>query len=110
MGYKRSGTDPHMHYKWTIAGLIIWLSWIDDCMVWRPKEIMKEDFDKSNKYSDCDDVGEVKEYVGCKIQKEDGGKSFKFTQPVLMKSFADEFDLPGKRSIIQPRPTPSLSK
>eukprot|EP00957_Ditylum_brightwellii_P183618 13985989-Ditylum_brightwellii.AAC.1 len=63
-GYKRSGIDPRMHYKWTIVGLIIWISWIDDCMVWRPKEIMKEDSDKSNKYFDCDDVGEVKEYVG----------------------------------------------
>eukprot|EP00957_Ditylum_brightwellii_P055104 4177017-Ditylum_brightwellii.AAC.1 len=78
-------------------------------MVWRPNETLKEDSDKSNKYFDCDDVKDVKEYAGCKIQKDDGRKCFNFAQPVLMQSFADEFDLPGKRPIIQLRPTPSLS-
>ena len=28
---------------------------------------------------DCDDVGEVKEYVGCKIDKDESERSMKFT-------------------------------
>eukprot|EP00957_Ditylum_brightwellii_P053633 4063963-Ditylum_brightwellii.AAC.1 len=32
MGYKRNGADLCMYFKWTMTGLIIWLSWIDDCM------------------------------------------------------------------------------
>eukprot|EP00957_Ditylum_brightwellii_P110745 8445939-Ditylum_brightwellii.AAC.1 len=31
--YKRNGADPCIYYKWTTAGLIIWLSWINDCMI-----------------------------------------------------------------------------
>eukprot|EP00957_Ditylum_brightwellii_P165130 12572661-Ditylum_brightwellii.AAC.1 len=34
MGCKRSGADPCLYFKWTDAGLVPWLSWIDDCMVW----------------------------------------------------------------------------
>jgi hypothetical protein len=42
---------------------------------------------------DCDEVGELKEYVGCKIDfnREEGW--IKLTQPVLMQSFQDEFEL-----------------
>ena len=41
---------------------------------------------------DCDDSGELKEYVGCKIERK--GNRIKLTQPVLVQSFADEFDIP----------------
>ena len=27
----RSNEDPYMYYSWTAIGLLIWLSWIDDC-------------------------------------------------------------------------------
>ena len=40
MGYVRSGTDPCLYFKWTIAGLVVFLSWIDDCMVWGSQEII----------------------------------------------------------------------
>ena len=42
---------------------------------------------------DCDDIGEVKEYVGCKIDKDVKDNIFKFTQPVMIQSFRDEFEL-----------------
>jgi hypothetical protein len=41
---------------------------------------------------ECDDVGEMREYVGCKIGRNDG--YVKLTQPVLVKSSEDEFELP----------------
>ena len=40
----------------------------------------------------CDDVGEFKEYVGCKITQVEG--MIKITQPVLLQSYEDEFNLP----------------
>jgi hypothetical protein len=40
---------------------------------------------------DCDDVGEMKDYVGVKLDQE--GTKLKATQPVLLQSFKDEFDL-----------------
>ena len=42
---------------------------------------------------DCDDIGEVKEYVGCKIDRDVKDNVFKFTQPVMIQSFRDEFEL-----------------
>ena len=48
---------------------------------------------------DCDNVGELKEYVGCKV--ENSGKRIKLTQPVLMQSYEDEFDLPKKNQKLQ---------
>ena len=67
MGYVRSGTDPCLYFKWTVAGLVVWLSWIDDCMVWGPQEIIEKESKDFTSRFDCDEVGEVKEYVGCKI-------------------------------------------
>jgi hypothetical protein len=42
---------------------------------------------------ECDDNGELKEFVGCKIAYKLGDRSLKFTQPVLLQSFTDEFDI-----------------
>ena len=36
---------------------------------------------------DCEDCGEIKEYVGCKVEQK--GRELKFTQPVLLQSFVD---------------------
>ena len=60
MLYERSSADPCLYYKWTIYGLVVWLSGIDDCMCWGPKNMVpKENQDFMDRF-DCDDVGEVK--------------------------------------------------
>ena len=41
----------------------------------------------------CDDAGEMQEYVGCKIEIDQNLRSAKITQPVLIESLSDEFDL-----------------
>jgi hypothetical protein len=43
---------------------------------------------------DCEDCGDIKEYVGCKIERMKN--SLKFTQPVLMQSYNDKSELPKK--------------
>jgi hypothetical protein len=43
---------------------------------------------------DCKDCGDIEEYVGCKIVKTKN--LLKFSQPVLMQSYSDEFELPKK--------------
>ena len=42
---------------------------------------------------DCDDLGELQEYVGCKIDYNKDEGWIKLTQPVLIQSLADEFDI-----------------
>jgi hypothetical protein len=51
---------------------------------------------------ECDDVGELKEYVACKIERGDG--YLKVTQPVLMRSLQDEFELPEGNPPLTPAP------
>ena len=50
---------------------------------------MKNDF---MKLLDCEDSGELNEYVGVKIDKKDN--AVKLTQPVLIQSLEDEFEIP----------------
>ena len=38
-------------------------------------------------------MGELNEYAGCKIERT--SESMKFTQPVLLQSFKDEFAFPN---------------
>ena len=43
----------------------------------------------------CYDIGEFKEYVGCKTTQ--AGNTIKFTQPVLLQSHRDEFKIPNSK-------------
>ena len=40
---------------------------------------------------ECDEIGELKEYIGCKIER--GDNYMKATQPVMIKSFMDKFGI-----------------
>jgi hypothetical protein len=48
----------------------------------------------------CDDTGTIKEYIGNKIDRKD--EEIKMTQPVLLQSFTDEFDLVRDHKITVP--------
>ena len=45
---------------------------------------------------DCEDCGELDEYVGCKITCI-GDNAPKFTQPVILQNYTDEFDLLNRK-------------
>eukprot|EP00957_Ditylum_brightwellii_P130450 9951251-Ditylum_brightwellii.AAC.1 len=80
MKYQRNGSDPCLYFKWTSTSLIIWLSWIDDCMVWVPREEVSKESENST--------------VGLTVME----KSMTFTQPVLLQSFEYEFELPERKT------------
>ena len=91
MGHEKSKADPCLYFKGTENGLLLWLSWIDDCLCVRhPVEVAKAREDKF----ECDDIGEVKEYVGCKIDWNLEDRQVRLTQSVLLQSYEDEFELP----------------
>ena len=93
LNYTRSKADPCLYYKWDDEGLILWISWVDDCLVTGPENVVKREKEKMKQLFDCDDIGELKEYVGCKIVHNRIDRSVKFTQPVLLQSFTDEFEI-----------------
>ena len=99
MGMTRSTADPCLYFKWSDHGLVLIASWIDDnLIIGSEKGVAEVKADLMSRF-ECDDCGEMKEYVGCKIVRK--GRELKFTQPVLLQSFSDEFPLP-KRSFTTP--------
>jgi hypothetical protein len=111
MEYGRSKADPCLYFRWTAFGLILWLSWVDDCLVGGKDEGVKKAKAHMMDLFDCDDVGELKEYVGCKVDYDRNAGTMKLTQPVMIQSFQDEFELPeGKSSNTQAIPGTVMSE
>ena len=92
-GFKRSIIDPCVQYNWTPLGLVIWLMWVEDCLCVGPKEAVNIAAKEVMQRFYCDDIGEMKEYVGCKTDIKPDDKWMHFTQPVMVQSFKDEFDI-----------------
>jgi hypothetical protein len=42
MKYNRSKADPCLYYHWTQTGLVLWLSWVDECLVCRHQKNLEE--------------------------------------------------------------------
>jgi len=43
--------------------------WVDDCCVCGPKEVALQVVKDFARLWDCKDLGELKEYVGCKVER-----------------------------------------
>jgi hypothetical protein len=74
MGFRRSPADPCLHIKNTSNGLVIWILWVDNCLLLGHQEDVNKYHQMMNNYFDCDNIGELKEYIGCKIESREGGK------------------------------------
>jgi hypothetical protein len=111
MKYNRSKADPCMQFKWTKYGLILWLSWVDDFLVCGPEKAVQHEKRIMGKMFPCDDMGEMKEYIGCKIERDYSAPAMRLTQPVMLSSFQDEFDLTQVGSPMTPAiPGSALTK
>ena len=93
MNCTRSTVDPCVFFQWFDTGLCVWLLWVDDCLCLGPADAVKIVTDAMKARFDCDDIGEMREYVGCKIDRNYVNRTVKFTQPVMVQSFRDEFDI-----------------
>jgi hypothetical protein len=58
-------------FKWNHHGLVVWVSWIDDCLVIGNDEGVTHTKNQLMNRFDCDEVGHMDEYVGCKIDRGD---------------------------------------
>ena len=97
MEYIRTEVDPCLYHKWDENGLSIWFSWVDNLVHMGDKNIVGMGIEKLKKVVliVIDDVGELREYVGMKIEVNKDDNSMKLTQSVTVKSFSDEFELPA---------------
>ena len=61
MKCEKSKADPSLYFKMMDNGLLLWLSWIDECLCVRnPVEVAKPREEVLSKF-ECEDVREVKE-------------------------------------------------
>jgi len=69
------------------------------------KELLKKHFK-------CDDVGMLKDYIGCKVDISREERSLKLTEPVLVQSLTDEFEdiAQGKTILVPAKPGNILTK
>jgi hypothetical protein len=95
--------DPCLYFCWTMCGLIIWLSSFDDCLVAGNEEGVLAAKEQMKARFDFDDIGELTEYVGCKVERTKD--CVRYTQPVLLQSYVDEFSIESGRLVCTPAET-----
>ena len=98
MDMEKSWADPCMYYKETVNALVVWISWMDDCLcVGLNVEVQKARTYILARF-ECDDTGELKEYLGYKSDRHmnDMGQN-KLIQTVLLQIFEDEFEIEETR-------------
>jgi hypothetical protein len=67
---------------------------VDDCLVCEKETGVKIAKKQMMDWFDCDEIGNMDEYVGCKVERDYKERSMKMTQPVMLQSFANKFELP----------------
>jgi hypothetical protein len=81
--------------------LVLIVLWIDNNLIIRSKKVVEKTKKDIMERFDCEDCGDIEEYMGCKLVRTKN--SLKFTKPLLMQIYNDEFELP-KKSYRTPSP------
>ena len=91
LGFAKSHADPCLYFKWDAThGLIVWLSWIGDLLVFNKCEAcVLAEVQGIKEVFDVDDVGPLEDYLGCKLDFNWSVPYCRLTQPVLVQSMRD---------------------
>jgi hypothetical protein len=87
MKYSRSKADPCLNYKWISGKLSSWITWVDYCLILGQRNNIMDSKEEMKRLFDYDDIGEIREYVGCKVERNWQERW------IRLQSFIDEFDL-----------------
>ena len=105
MKFKICKVDICTYFQWYINDLVIWISWVDDCLnVGKKLRVILAKNGVLNRF-DFDETGNMYEYVGCKLEHYYYNMTLKFTQPVLLKHFGIKFNFPRGNTSKIPAPT-----
>ena len=66
---KRSTADPCLYFKWMEKGLVMIVLWIDNMLIIGYKTPALETKKEFMNWFDCDHCGEIKEYIGYKVER-----------------------------------------
>ena len=93
VGLLRNKADPCVYYRWTNNGLNIWSSWVDDILSAGDKKDVGQGREALKDHFELNEVGDLQEYVRCKVDYDREKGTMVLTQPVLIQSFEDKFNL-----------------
>jgi hypothetical protein len=65
---QRSRADECLFFQWTAAGLLLYMSWVDDILIAGKKEVVLRAKRSLAQHFTMDEQGEMFEYVGCKVE------------------------------------------
>ena len=71
MRYDQSPADPCLMFSWNMTGLIIWLNWIDDCLIAGDERGVKAAQEQIKERFGCNDVGLLTECISCKNEHDE---------------------------------------
>ncbi len=92
---KRSTANPCLYYKRERGRLVIMILWIDNNMILGPEDLDMQVKADLMKQFECDNCGQLEEYVGNKINYV-GDNTIQFAQTVLLQSYSDKLNLEKK--------------
>ena len=87
--FEKSKADPCLYHKWDKThGLMVWLSWCNDLLLFgRNKDSVVTEVKELKKHFAVDDVGALEDYLGCKID---------FDWSKLSSSISHDMPMPQK--------------
>ena len=90
MKYDRA--DPCCFFKWEDGQLCVMLLWVDNFNIMGPRKMVMKAKEELKGSFEMKDIGEMVEYVGCKISWDWSSRSMTMTQPVKIQQFEDEYN------------------
>jgi hypothetical protein len=93
MNMAKNAVDPCLFYQWIDGQPIVILLWVDDFAIFGPDELVPGIKNELLSLFNCKDVGESKEYVGCRAERDHENGWIHLTQPVKIQKFVDEYGI-----------------
>jgi hypothetical protein len=104
MNMARNAVDPCLFYQWIEGQLVVILLWVYDFAIFGLDELVPGLKQELMSLFDCKDVGEMHEYVGCKVERNREEGWIRLTQPVKIQKFVDEYGIDIKSNRIPSTP------
>ena len=89
--YARNQADPFLYFRWVKGELVICIPWLDDCLLAGPNKRTQLAKIKMMSLVECEEMGEMKEYIGCKIERNWNERWVKLKKLVMVQSFQYKF-------------------
>jgi Reverse transcriptase (RNA-dependent DNA polymerase) len=95
IGFTRSRADPCLLWRSGIDGFVVFLVYVDDCLICGSKDGIKNCITDIKKRFNISEMGILNEYVGAKYKRIADGYSI--SQSAMIDEFTKVFDLKGER-------------